>query len=268
MSQRELAAGICSQSMISRLENNDFKISHGDLLHVLERLNMSLHDLIYQQDKNEAKQLRNELDEARSEGNYSKIEEIIYHKKTRSFWRSIMELEAYYQWHHGLLKYVREKNSKNALLCLNEAIRLSERNHLMSFSLPEIYMAKGNIYNEQNIIDVECYKEAERYYKKLGIKIPKLELKILYNMIRTNCKRDRCEEVIRDCDKAIRRLNKYESSYLICEIYYFKMFAYIKLGDIERYKKFEGWTYHLFKERNRLELLVNLENYSLQNKMK
>lgn len=179
MSQKALAKGICSQPMISRIENDQLVFGYEELLHLLNRLNMTFGDLFYQNAHNEVVTLRQRLDDARNNSNYELIEDIIYHERSHDFWHTTIELEAYYHWHCALVIYHRERNYTVALSHLDHAIHLSENNHLMALSLPEIYIARGSICNEQGAGDLTYYKKAEQHYQQLDIKIPKLELKIL-----------------------------------------------------------------------------------------
>lgn len=267
MSQSTLADGICSQPMISRLENNQFNISYDELSRIIERLNMTHKELWYFEEDTDSKKMRRRLDEARSLGQFDVIEKIIKEEKNEDYWSASIELEAYFYWHHGLLSYVKYKDSDMALRAIDEALKRSEGNHLMRMSLPEIYITKGNIFNDQDILDLDCYKAAEQSYRNLGISLHKLEMKILYNMIRTNCRRNEYTSVIRDCNKAINILDKNDSLYLICEIYYFKMLSMLNKKETSDYDELKEEVYALFKLCNKEFLLQNLEEYSVENNL-
>ncbi|MFD2831198.1 helix-turn-helix domain-containing protein [Corticicoccus populi] len=267
ISQQKLAEGICSQSMISRLENNQFNIGYSDLESILKRLNMQMSDLLYGEVENESAAVQKQLDDLRSKGQYDDIEEILDRGKAKDFWESSIELNAYFYWHHGLIRYVKYQDSEGAHAALDEAVSRSVDNFLMKGSLPEIYIAKGNFYNDQNHLDLEWYKKAEESYRNIGRTIYKLEMKILYNMIRTNCSRNEYQRVIRDCDKAIKVLDDNDSVYLICEIFYFKMLSLMKAGRYSEYMEVREKIDYIYKVKNKEWMLQNLDDYSVENNL-
>ncbi|TVT28022.1 helix-turn-helix transcriptional regulator [Salinicoccus cyprini] len=262
-SQLKLAENITSQSAISRLENDIFTIPLNELMDVLERLNLSMHDVFCGNEKTLGNIVREELDEARGELDYERMEQILksYNKK---FWNQSPEMAGYESWHRGLVKQANGEY-RDALRLISKAIEKNQINEKMYEMIAEMHLAKGNIYNMNNLSGLDSYKEALYYYELSKKSSHKLVVKILYNLTVSFCEAEEHGKSLRYSNKALEILHKNESTYLICYIMYMKMSAMIHLGKQEEYVLFRNNNRIFFEIYNKLQLLVNLENYSREN---
>ncbi|MFC3419290.1 helix-turn-helix domain-containing protein [Salinicoccus hispanicus] len=262
-SQLKLAENITSQSAISRLENDIYTIPLNELIDVLERLNLSIHDVFCGNYMTPFHIIQQELDECRVHGNYIRMEEII-ESECDQFWRQSPELEGYHQWHLAIVEYSKG-NLKEALSKINEAIAENDTNEWMYEKVAEMYLAKGNILSKMNIDAVEFYKEAESYYAHSGKKSFKLIVKVLFNLSISYCKRHEYGRAMKYADKAKKILQEKESTYLLCEILYNEVVSLNALGYSDEALKIIKKSEYLYKLGNKLELYEKLKNYSREN---
>ncbi|MCG1010613.1 helix-turn-helix transcriptional regulator [Salinicoccus sp. ID82-1] len=262
-SQLKLAENITSQSAISRLENDIFTIPLNELMDVLERLNLSIHDVFCGNYLAPFHTIQQELDECRTSGNYIRMEEIIA-SECDEFWKQSPELEGYRQWHLGIIEYSKG-NFKEALHEINKAIAKNSTNEWMYEKVAEMYLAKGNILSKMNIDAVEFYKDAEVYYAHSGKKSFKLIVKVLCNLSISYCKRRDYGRAMKYAVKAEELLQKNESTFLLCEILYNKVISLNVLGYSDEATEILEKSEYLYMMGNKLELYEKLKNYSPEN---
>lgn len=263
LSQGELAEGISSQSSISRLENGSFTISLGEFVRVMERLNLSMHDVFCSGEKTPDIIVREQLDMARKEQDYDRMEEILESERS-GFWKQSPELEGYRSWHHGLIKQSKGQY-RMALRLINIAIEMNQKNEWMYEAVSEMHLAKGNIYSMTGLGGLDSYKEALAFYEESKKTSPVLVVKILYNLAVSLCEGEEHEKSLKYCNKALEILHKNDSTYLIVHILYMKFSALINLKQYEEYEILKEKNKVFFENYDALELFDILEKYSKKN---
>ncbi len=263
LSQRRLSEGITSQSAISRLENGQFTIRLDEFLAVMERLNLSVHDVFCNGDKTPGLIVRERLDEARRNQDYIKMTEILESERSM-FWKQSPELEGYRSWHLGLVKQSKGEY-RMALRLISTAIEKNQRNEWMYEAVAEMHLAKGIIYSKMKLEAIDSYKEAETYYGHSGKKSFKLIVKILCNLSISYCRLNNYEKAMKYSDKALDILQKNESTYLLCETLYNKMMALMVLGYRDEAIRMISQLEYLYSSHQKLDMLENLKSYSGEN---
>ncbi|MCG7331225.1 helix-turn-helix domain-containing protein [Salinicoccus roseus] len=263
LSQEALAEGVSSQSSISRLENGSFTISLGEFLEVMERLNLSMHDVFCSGEKTPGIIVREQLDAARKEQDYDRMEEILESERS-GFWKQSPELEGYRSWHHGLVKQSKGQY-RMALRMINTAIEMNQKNEWMYEAVAEMHLAKGNIYSQMKYDAIDSYKEAEKYYRHSDQKSFKLIIKILCNLSISYCRKNEYEKALKYSNKGINILQKNESTYLLCETFYNKVMALIALEETKEALEIIHQIEYLYESHQKLDMLENLKTYSVQN---
>ncbi|WP_373446084.1 helix-turn-helix domain-containing protein [Salinicoccus bachuensis] len=263
LSQGKLAEGITSQPAISRLENGKFTIRLDEFLDVMERLNLSIHDVFCNGDKTPDLIVRERLDDARSNQDYIKMAEIL-ESESGGFWKQSPELDGYKYWHQGLVKQSKGEY-RMALRLISTAIEKNQTNEWMYEAVAEMHLAKGNIYNMTDLGGLDSYKDALLFYEKSKKQSPGLVVKILYNLAVSLCEDNEHEKSLKYCNKALDILHKNDSTYLIVHILYMKLSALIHLRQYEEYTVLKEKNKIFFENYNEVELLNKLENYSARN---
>lgn len=261
-SQKALCKDICSQPTLSRMENNKLDISFLTVNQILGRLNLSVNDLLAQEEDIQENIFFDRLDEAREARQYIVTEKII-----ASFNRVTEEpsskVKMYIKWHQSLAAFSREDYDTASSL-LNHAIYIAEKFNYTDF-IPQLYMAKGNTEHQLGARPLKYYAYAEELCHELEVPNFKLEMKILYNLIVSCSMENQYHQVILKCKKAMKILSVNASAYLMCEIYYLWMKALIALVEMDEYEQLKVSTRIIFDHANRLDMLDKLENYSHMN---
>ncbi|GAA3721783.1 hypothetical protein GCM10022378_09880 [Salinicoccus jeotgali] len=263
LSQTALGRGIVSQSVISRLENDQFDISLDKLMRIMERLNLSLHDVFCNGEKTPAKMMQEALDTARREQDFVKIKSIL-EKHDQKTWSQTPDLEGYKHWHEGLIEYSKG-HLEVAQEKISRAIEKNITNEWMYEAVAEMYLDKGNIHHLLGKEGIDFYKEAEAYYQKSGRKSYRLIVKILYNLSTAYCRQEEYSKVMKYSDKSIEILNRHESTYLMCETLCNQSVAEFHLGNESKALKIIDESRHLFRMGRKLEMVIQLNNYSEEN---
>ncbi|MHC0551415.1 helix-turn-helix domain-containing protein [Salinicoccus sp. CNSTN-B1] len=263
LSQTALGRGIVSQSVISRLENDQFGISLDKLMRIMERLNLSLHDVFCNGEKTPAKMIQEALDTARRGQDFTKIKSIL-DKHDQKTWSQTPDLEGYKHWHEGLVEYSKG-HLEVAQEKISRAIEKNRANEWMYEAVAEMYLAKGNIHHLMGKEGIDFYKEAEYYYQKSGRKSYRLIVKILYNLSTAYYRQGEYGKVLKYSDKSIEILNRYESTHLMCETLYNRSMAEFQLGNKTEALKIIDESKHIFRMGRKLEMVRRLNNYSEEN---
>ena len=258
-SQKRLCRDICSQATLSRLESNKLNLSFLTVNQILGRLNLSVNDLLAQEEWIKENIFFNRLDEARDSRDYMKMERIIagFNHMTEE---QSAKVKMYMKWHQGLIAFIK-KDYDTASALLNHAIYIAEKFKYRD-CIPHLYMAKGNTVFHLGERPLKYYAYAEELCHTLEVTNFKLEMKILYNLIVFYNREAQYHKVILKSKKAIKLLSLNESMYLMCEIYYLRMKALIALDETDEYEVLKTSTRIIFEHANRLDLLHKLENYS------
>ncbi|WP_462421963.1 helix-turn-helix domain-containing protein [Salinicoccus sp. Marseille-QA3877] len=261
-SQEGLCEGICSQSTLSRLESNKLKLSFLTVNQILGRLDLSVNDLLAQEESIQENIYFSRLDEMRDARDYKMMGNLIagYSHVTED---PSVKVKMYIKWHQGLVAFS-NKDYETSSALLKHAIYIAEKFKYRD-SIPHLYMALGNTMYEDGEEPLNFYAHAEELCHELEVPNFKLQMKILYNMIVTYSREGQYYHVILKCKKAINTLCSNESSYLMCEIYYLWLKALGELGKFEEHADLKASSRIIFEQHNSLHLLDKLENYSFVN---
>lgn len=106
-SQKRLCRDICSQATLSRLESNKLNLSFLTVNQILGRLNLSVNDLLAQEEWIKENIFFNRLDEARDSRDYMKMERIIagFNHMTEE---QSAKVKMYMKWHQGLIAFIKK----------------------------------------------------------------------------------------------------------------------------------------------------------------
>lgn len=258
-SQKRLCEGICSQSTLSRLESNKLNLSFLTVNQILGRLNLSVNNLLAQEESIQENIFFSSLDEARDARDYKLMEKLMA-EFSHVTEEPSPKVKMYMKWHLGLVAFSREDYDTSYAM-LRHALYVADRFKYSEY-LPYLYMAKGNTLLYLGEKPLKYYAHAEKLCHQLEVPNFKLEMKILYNLIFSYSSDHQYRKVILKCRRAIRLLNLNESAYLMSNIYYLQMKAHIGLGELDEYEDLKMKTRIIFEHGNCLELLDKLEIYS------
>lgn len=268
--QEGLAYGICSQSEISRIENNRFKSSYTILLKIASRLGVDINYLL-ENENNErndyVKEVNRQLNEALRLRNYELVNEIVKLEVRNPAFKQ-GDQHDYLMWHMGLSHYelnkqkgadVKEKAIEILLSCLSDNLyRELDINVLNSIGI--IYRNEKELENALLYIK-KAYNIAEKTRDYID---EKLVLKIYYNLSKiytdlgeVSNDQGRLNRSIVICEKGIKSCIENERLFLMVEFHYQIGRNYLFLGEDD--KCLDYWTKAMFL--NTLVGKTDLNNY-------
>ena len=156
LSQIELCKGICTQSTLSKFENNGRIPSLKILSNLCERMNINLSDIMHDTKNNAVERTLNEADYASDVFDYPKVVKLLSQISKEDLIRQ--EDTFHYEYLRGILSLELEHNQTDALFCFNlilESPKLKKGSiyHLLALS------GCGQVYEFQG--DTQC---AKKYY--------------------------------------------------------------------------------------------------------
>ena len=261
-SQKRLCDDICSQSTLSRLESNNLNLSFLTVNQILGRLNLSVNDLLAQEESIQENIFFSRLDEARDARDYNMMEKLMA-EFSHVTEEPSAKVKMYMKWHFGLVAISR-KDFVTSNTLLEYALHIAEKYKYKDY-LPHLHMAIGNTKYYLGEKSLKPYAYAEELCHGLEVPNFKLEMKILHNLIASYTRDGQYRKVILKCKRAIHLLNQNESAYLMGDIYCLWINAHGQLGEWDEYEDLKAKTRIIFEHGNCLELLDKLENYSQVN---
>lgn len=233
MTQKELAQGICTQALISRIENND-TIPKKDILDQFEeRLELKHNELniFYSLKSNQHKidELIKEIRDAVNRRDYRSIELLFnYNKEIIASSKDINDI-SFFKWMNASICHQIYDESDKALDILND-IPLDNLYNELSI---EIVNATGLIYYQQK----NFKKALSSFYcgmQKITEDVDfKIQAKLLFNYTLTLEESDRNKEALDTLLSGIELLLENDSLFLLGDYYYTKGFIYDKLNNYE-----------------------------------
>ncbi len=262
LSQERLSRGICSQSSLSRLENNNVNLSVMKVNQILEKLDLSLDVLLANEETTRENVFRNELDAARDRNDHEEMARILDAHQD-NIPESSELCKMYMKWHRGLLAHHAEVYD-DAEKQFRYAIYIAETYKFESY-MPHLYLAMGSTMHALGENPLKYYAVADKIYRRLETADFRLETRILYHLIVHYSDEMKYYRVILKCRKAINLLSRNFSSYMMCEIYVLYFQALAGLNKREEYFKLRLQTYIIFEQHGRLDLWEKSENYPTVN---
>lgn len=235
MSQEDLCKNICSQSEISRIENNIINPSSFILQEIANRFGVSIdyfnHTSNSMRDdyKETVKKL---LERYRRNRNYLEIERIIQQESNSPAINNCEYMKGYMNWHRGIVAYHLHGDAELSLDILKSSLDLNEA----VFSDLEI-----DILNSMGIIcrNEKKYEDGRLYFEKAlnsikdfpFINRDRLFMKISYNLSKLYTDINLLEESLSLCENGIKLCKLNEIMYLYAEFHYQCGRNWIKKGN-------------------------------------
>ena len=172
-------------------------------------------------------------------------------------------LAQYIKWHEGICVFYIEKDLEKAESILNEAISITNPNRInLTERETEILNSIAILYYENNNFQsaLPIYLEAQTNLDKLPhILNSKVRIRVLFGLSQVFTELGHYEESLKYCQKGIDLCINEESLYCFNEFYYQMGENYIRLGEIDRGKKYLDECLHLLKLENKKRLLEIME---------
>lgn len=227
LSQKELAAGICSQAQISKIEKDDEIPSAIILNKISKKLGVDMNYFfdIQQAHKIEyINNVKNEVSYLKKEKKYNQLHELIFKVKENPLFQEGENLK-FIIWHEAICIHYVEKDSSKAVKLLRKGLELSPYENKDFYKEIDI-----QIINSLAILQKELgiVKESEENFQKAFVllkQIPKLtdftiELRTIFGLAQLYTDTNRFKESLSLCQKGIAICKKLETLYLLGQLQY------------------------------------------------
>lgn len=243
LSQKELAAGICTQAQISKIEKGDVYPYASTLYLISQRLGVDVNyffDIGTTPRLDYVKEVSRQLVIARRKLDYEEVKQIVStEEKNPLFTHNRRNLQILL-WHKGMYTYHMANNVEGALHHFEQAIALTHDKIWTEREL-EIVISKGIIYFEEGQLEsaLKVYEFAQEQLKHLPhIQDGTIKTRLFYNIARVLTRLGRHDRSNSYCEEAIDWCIENEDLFLLAELHYHIGYNYELMNDISRAKSF------------------------------
>ncbi|PFA66787.1 XRE family transcriptional regulator [Bacillus sp. AFS015802] len=257
ITQGDLAEGICTQALISRIENGDIYPSATALYQISVKLGVDVNfffeigttprlDYIIEVEK----QLRH----LRVYRKYEEMMELVKNEEKNPLFYKDNELLQLLCWHKGIYQFEVNRDAETAFTLLHKAFHLTaHQKKAMSEREMEILASNGAIhYNKHQ------YEEALHYFKQVEtamnttgqLQDKSIKTKLFYNIARALTRLGELDESSKYCHKAIKWGFDEELLWGMGELHYQIGYNYELKNQYEEALPFFTHALHMFELRN------------------
>lgn len=227
LTQGELADGICTQALISRIEKGDIYPSATSLYQISKKLGVDVNyffEIGTTPRLDYVKEVERQLKKLRVKLKYDEIIEIVRtEEKNPLFLKDETNLQLLY-WHRGIYVNEVEQNKEEALIILKKALSLTyNQKKAMSEREMNIFISMGILEFSRHNYDraIEIYQgvnDALTYNDQLQDK--SIKTRLLYNIARVFTRLGNYHESIQYCEEGIRWIIQEETLYGFAQLNY------------------------------------------------
>ncbi|KPL59430.1 helix-turn-helix domain-containing protein [Rossellomorea vietnamensis] len=272
LTQGDLAEGICTQALVSRIEKGDIYPSATALYQISEKLGVDVNyffEIGTTPRLDYVKEVERQLRNFRVRLQYDEMIEMVKaEEKNPLFFRNPTNLQLLY-WHKSIYLFEIEKDQKNGLALLKEALSLTtnkkramtEREIEIQMTLGAFEHGQGNLQESLAIYDE--VRSAIQSSTQLNDK--SIKTRLLYNIARTLTRLGKYKESNSYCDQAIKWCLEEEHLFGLGELYYHTGYNYELEGELEKalsfidksiliFDMYEDNRYHQYLQKKREDI--------------
>ncbi|PFG04646.1 helix-turn-helix domain-containing protein [Bacillus sp. es.034] len=240
ITQGELAEGICTQALISRIEKGETDPNATALYQISKRLGVDVNyffEIGTTPRLDYVKEVERQLRQLRKKHLYKEMIEMVKAEEHNPLFQQKENLQLLY-WHKGIYLFEVERKSEEGLSLLRNALSLtSEGKKALSEREMEILLTIGGFY-----VGMEDYLEALNYYNQVRDAVrtnrqlndKSIKTRLLYNVARALTRLGRYEESIDHCREGIKWCIEEEHLYGFAQLHYHIGYNFELEGKIEQ----------------------------------
>jgi transcriptional regulator with XRE-family HTH domain len=257
LTQGEIAEGICTQALISRIEKGDIYPSATALYQISVKLGVDVNyffEIGTTPRLDYSKEVERQLRFLRINRQYEEMMELIKtEEKNPLFYRDNEKLQLLY-WHKGIYQYEVRKDSTASFSLLHQAYQMTANvKKAMSEREMQILSSIGNIH-----FSIQQFEEALDYFKQVETAIHTTEVlqdksikaRLFYSIARVLTRKGELEDSTAYCLNAIKWCFQEELLWGLGELHYQVGYNYEQAGDIEKALPYFKHSLHMFELRN------------------
>ncbi len=256
ITQGELAEGICTQALVSRIEKGDIYPSATALYQISVKLGVDVNyffEIGTTPRLDYIREVEKQLRYLRINRKYEEMMDLIKtEERNPLFYRDNEKLQLLY-WHKGIYQYEVKKDSEASFSLLQKAYFLTaNRKKAMSEREMQILSSTGTIH-----FSLQNHEEALGYFKQVETSIKTTELlqdksiktRLFYNIARVLTRVGELEESTAYCLKAIKWCFDDELLWGLGELHYQIGYNYELVTDYEKALPYLERSLHMFELR-------------------
>ncbi|BCB05729.1 helix-turn-helix domain-containing protein [Bacillus sp. KH172YL63] len=276
LTQGELAEGICTQALISRIEKGDIDPSATYLYQISKKLGVDVNyffEIGTTPRLDYIKEVERQLKKLRTRLKYEEMLEIVRtEEKNPLFLKDGNNLQLLY-WHRGIYVNEVEKDKDKALRILEEALSLTySKKKAMSEREMNIMISTGILEFSRNSLDraLEIYGvvyDALTYHDQLNDK--SIKTRLLYNIARVLTRKGEYRESTRHCEEGIRWIIQEETLYGLAQLSYHMGYNLELQGEYQTAVSYYAKAEVLFEIQcnNKMTTFIEEKRNQLQEKL-
>jgi transcriptional regulator with XRE-family HTH domain len=227
ITQGELANGICTQALISRIEKGDIYPSATVLYEISQRLGVDVNyffEIGLTPRLDYIKEVEHQLRVLRREFRYEEMMEIVrVEEQNPLFTNNEKNLQLLY-WHKGLYLFEVKKEREAALQVLQQALELTNTlKKAWTEREMEILLSMGAVYFKENFLEkaLEIYNDLRSHLKSYKrLQDITIKTRLLYNLSRVYTRLGEYKKSIHFINEGIQWCKESEHIFMVGEFYY------------------------------------------------
>ncbi|MGM0841744.1 MAG: tetratricopeptide repeat protein [Bacillota bacterium] len=227
LTQGELAEGVCTQALISRIEKGDVYPSATSLYQISQKLGVDINfffEIATIPRLDYVKEVERQLGKLRRARQFEEMIEIVNVEEKNQVFISHQNNFQLLLWHKGIYQFEVENDVITALETLQTAFALTRNlKKALSEREMEIQLTIGAIqFKENNLKEaLESYNKVKQSLRIEGeVQNKSIKTRLLYNIARVLSRLSKFEESIECCQEAIRWCIETEYLHLLAELHY------------------------------------------------
>ncbi|MCA1061393.1 helix-turn-helix transcriptional regulator [Rossellomorea aquimaris] len=228
ITQGELAEGICTQALISRIEKGDIYPSATSLYQISKKLGVDVNyffEIGTTPRLDYLKEVERQLRQLRKKHRYKEMIDMVRVEEKNPLFKENENLQLLY-WHKAIYEFEVQKNWEFALALLNKALYITtDSKKAFSEREMEILLTIGGFY-----VGMEDYSKALNYYDQvreaihttgtLQLSDKSIKTRLLYNKARVLTRLGKYSDSIDHCKEGIKWCIEEEHLYGLAQLHY------------------------------------------------
>ncbi len=244
-SQGDLAKGVCTQALISRIEKGQVLPNGNVLYHIAGKLGIDVNYLFeigLMPRLDYVKEVERQLKILRRSFQYEEMLDIVKVEEKNPLFTSNKRNLQLLLWHKGVYQLEVLKEFQQALGTLQKALNLTQdEDKVWTEQEINISISIGTIYfnNHRNEEALKCYREVQENIESMPYLTDiTIKSKLLYLIARVLTRFEKLDESSRYCLKGIQWCVEHDSLYMLGELHYNIGYNYELQEDFHQAKRY------------------------------
>ncbi|WP_017729074.1 helix-turn-helix domain-containing protein [Halalkalibacterium ligniniphilum] len=253
ISQRKLAENICTQPLISQIENGTSEPTARILFELSQKLSVDINYFFNEEEfpkESHVKEVKKSIIDYVRTQNYQAALRVIKREKKHPLFRSTQNLK-FLIWNEGICYYYLENDFTKAISHLNEALTTGIQSQTISEIDIEIKISMAILYSEELYFHeaLSVYDNIHNILKSIPNQPNyRLLVRFYYNYAKMLQIHHNYKKSLEACEEGIIQCKVNESMYLLGQLYYQKGANHYLISDHQLFKTYFKKAIFIFNE--------------------